>query len=242
VVLWRAVLRRTATTTAIALIGACALAGYWWLASRPRADPQIRADGYNYYLYAASWIVYHDATLEALPRDWNGGAYPAFAGMVRVPETDHWLNRHPIGVSVLMLPFVVVADLLTRWSNFPRDAFSFYYQHAAGLAGIAYFLGGLIVLRRTLRRSFSEAVTVATLVGVSVGTSRASRISTAGRNTRRLAFLVDSNNVFSIARPFTATSPCWNPADPWATAWPVTDMILSRLEQMHHDIFSSPNQ
>src|SRR5262249_3698552 len=171
VVLWRAVLRRTATTTAIALIGACALAGYWWLASRPRADPQIRADGYNYYLYAASWIVYHDATLEALPRDWNGGAYPAFAGMVRVPETDHWLNRHPIGVSVLMLPFVVVADLLTRWSNFPRDAFSFYYQHAAGLAGIAYFLGGLIVLRRTLRRSFSEAVTAATLVGVSVGTN-----------------------------------------------------------------------
>src|SRR6516165_12312187 len=79
-------------------------------------------------------------------------------------------------------------------------------------------------------------------VGASVGASRPSRASTAGRNVRRLPFLVDSNNVFSIATPFTATSPCWNPADPWTTAWPVIDMILSRLEQMHHGIFSSPNQ
>src|SRR6516164_8064013 len=79
------------------------------------------------------------------------------------------------------------------------------------------------------------------VVGSSVGTSRASRASTAGRNVRRLPFLVDSNNVFSVARPFTATSPCWNPADPWATAWPVIDMILSRLEQLDHDVFSSPN-
>ena len=54
-------------------------AGVWVGATQPDADPPIRSDGYNYYLYAASWVVYHDVTLEAVPNDWNGGAYPDFA-------------------------------------------------------------------------------------------------------------------------------------------------------------------
>src|SRR6516164_8298765 len=58
------------------------------------------------------------------------------------------------------------------------------------------------------------------VVGVRHGTSRASRTSTAGRNVRRLPFPVlfpvDLNNFLSIARPFTATSSRFNPADPWA--------------------------
>src|SRR5262245_24029340 len=109
------------------------LAGYLYLFTRPSADPPIRSDGYNYYLYAASWLVYHDTTLEALSRDWYDGAYPSFSGIQRWPGSGRWSNRHPIGVAILMLPFVVVADALTRWSNFPRDGFSFYYQHAAAL-------------------------------------------------------------------------------------------------------------
>lgn len=154
----------------VAFAGVCALTGYTWLATRPAAEPRIRSDGYNYYLYASSWVVYHDVTLEAVARDWNGGAYPDFAGMVRWPGTNHWLNRHPIGVAVLMLPFIVVADLLTRWSNFPRDGYSFYYQHAAALAGLVYFLAGLAILRRTLLRRFTPAVTLATLVAMTFGT------------------------------------------------------------------------
>src|SRR5262249_41902207 len=121
----------------VAIVAVCAIAAYGWLNTRPNADPPIRADGYNYYLYAASWLIYHDASLEAPANDWNGGAYPDFAGMLRWPGTGHWVNRMPIGVSTLMLPFVAGADLLTRWSNFPRDGFSLYYQHAAGLSGLA---------------------------------------------------------------------------------------------------------
>ena len=137
----------------------------------PSADDPIRSDGFNFYLYAPSWLIYHDTTLEALSKDWYGGAYPAFSGMLRWPGTDRWMNRHPIGVTVLMFPFVLVADLLTRWSNLPRDGFSFYYQHAAALAGLAYFLAGLAVLRRTLSRYFSPVVTLWTLVAITLGTN-----------------------------------------------------------------------
>jgi hypothetical protein len=155
----------------VAIAGICGLAGYLWLFTRPAAYEPIRSDGYNYYLYAPSWLVYHDTTLEALSKDWYGGAYPQFSGIQRWPETNRWMNRLPIGVALLMLPFVIVADLLTRWSNLPRDGFSFYYQHAAALAGLAYFLAGLAVLRRTLSRHFSPGATLSTLVAITWGTN-----------------------------------------------------------------------
>jgi hypothetical protein len=152
------------------IIAAVAIAAYCWVYTRPDADPPIRSDGYNYYLYAASWVVYHDASLEAIASDWYGGTYPNFAGMIRWPATNRWLNRIPIGVSILMLPFVLVADGLSGWSNFPRDGFSFYYQQAAGIAGLAYFVLGLWLVRRTLIRHFSPAVTLATIVVLTFGT------------------------------------------------------------------------
>ena len=154
----------------IAVVAVSALAAYSWVYTRPDAYDPIHSDGYNYYVYAPSWLIYHDISLEALSNDWYGGAYPNFVGMQRWPETGRWLNRMPIGVSILMLPFVVAADLLTRWSNFPRDGFSFFYQHGAALAGLAYGLAGLALLRLTLRRHFSAAVTTATLGTLTFGT------------------------------------------------------------------------
>jgi hypothetical protein len=77
----------------------------------------------------------------------------------------------PIGVAVLMLPLFLVADALTRWSNFPRDGFSFYYQHAAGLSGLMYLVLGLACVRAALRRHFSDAVVLATLVTLTWGTN-----------------------------------------------------------------------
>jgi hypothetical protein len=147
----------------------CGLAGYLWLFTRESADAPIRSDGYFYYLYAPSWLIYHDVSLEAVAQDWNGGVYAG--GIERWPGTNRWVNRLPIGVAVLMMPFVIVADLLTRWSNLPRDGFSLYYQHAAALSGLAYFLVGLAVLRRTLSRYFSPAVTLWTLVAITWGTN-----------------------------------------------------------------------
>jgi hypothetical protein len=155
----------------VALAAALALAAYAWLFTRAGADPPIRSDGYNYYVYAPSLLIYHDLSLDRLALDWNGGPYPAFTGIIRSPATGRWMNRLPIGVALLMLPFIVVADLLTRWGNFPRDGFSFYYQHAAALSGLAYFLAGLAVLRQTLSRHFGDGVVLATLAAVTWGTN-----------------------------------------------------------------------
>src|SRR5207249_2034495 len=60
---------------------------------------------------------------------------------------------------------------LSWWSNFPRDGYSFYYQYVVGLAGLAYAAAGLEVLRRLLRRHFTDGVVLATLVSIAFGTN-----------------------------------------------------------------------
>ena len=153
---------------ATALVAAAAYTAFF---GRLDSIPQIRSDGYSYYVYLPSVFLYHDVTLERLANDWYGGPYPDFTGIRRWPSTGRWLNLHPIGTAILMTPFFVVADLLSRWSNLPRDGFSLYYQHGAALAGLAYFLFGLALLRRMLREQFSDGVVLATLICITWGTN-----------------------------------------------------------------------
>jgi hypothetical protein len=153
---------------AAALVAAVAYAALYGPLHSP---DRIHSDGYSYYVYLPSLFIYHDPTLTALADEWYGGPYPDFTGIRRWPSTQRWLNLHPIGTAIMMAPFFVAADLLSRWSNLPRDGFSLYYQHGAALAGIAYFLLGLALLRSMLRQQFSDGVVLATLIGVTWGTN-----------------------------------------------------------------------
>ena len=155
----------------VAAVAVLAIAAYVTIYARGWADEPIRSDGYSYYLYLPSTFIYHDLTLNAVARDWYDGSFPPFAAIRRWPSTGRWLDAVPIGVAAMMLPFFVVADGLTSWSNFPRDGFSFYYQHAAGLAGLTYALVGLALVRGLLRKHFGDAVVLATLVTLTFGTN-----------------------------------------------------------------------
>ena len=134
-------------------------------------DAPIRSDGYSYYVYLPAWHLHHDPTLQSVVDDCCGGTFPAFTSIVRWPETNRWVNPHPIGVAILMTPYFAVAHALTRWSNLPPDGFSLYYQHAAGVAGVTAFLCGLIALRSLLSRYFEDGVVLATLVVITFGTN-----------------------------------------------------------------------
>jgi hypothetical protein len=153
---------------AAALLAAVAYIGLY---GRIHSLPHFSSDGYSYYVYLPSVFIYHDVTLEKLGRDWYGGTYPDAAGVRRWASTGRLLDLHPFGTAVLMAPFFLAADLLTRWSNLPRDGFSLYYQHGAGIAGIVYLLLGLALVRRMLRETFSDGVVLATLVCLTWGTN-----------------------------------------------------------------------
>jgi hypothetical protein len=155
----------------VAATAVVALAAYVGIYTRSLVDPPIRSDGYSYYVYLPATFLYGDPSLESLSRDWFDGFYPDFTGIRRWPGSGRWVNPHPIGTAVLMLPFFAAAHALSWWSNFPRDGFSFYYQYGAGLAGLTYLLAGLALVRRMLSRHFSDAVVLSTLVCLTWGTN-----------------------------------------------------------------------
>ena len=155
----------------VAATAVVAVAAYIAIYTFSFADAPIRSDGYSYYVYLPATFIYGDPSLEALSRDWYGGAFPDFTAIRRFPSTGRWLDACPIGAALLMFPFFGVGHLLSWWSNLPRDGFSFYYQHAAGLAGVTYFLCGLAIVRSMLRQRFSEGVALATLVALTWGTN-----------------------------------------------------------------------
>ena len=155
----------------VALAGVAALAAYGAVYGLHLAGQPIRSDGFSYYVYLPSWFLYGDPTLEAVARDCCGGTFPEYTTMVRWPSTGRWVNPHPIGVAVQMIPFFAAAAALSWWSNLPRDGFSLYDEHFAGLSGLAYFLAGLASLRWLLRRHFSDVVVLATLVTITWGTN-----------------------------------------------------------------------
>jgi hypothetical protein len=155
----------------VAITGVLALFAYIAIYAQPHALDPIRSDGYSYYVYLPDWFLDGDTTLDSQALTFPHGDYPEFTGIRRWPGTNRWVNPHPIGPALLMTPFFVVAHVLTRWSGFTPDGFSFYYQHAAGLAGLTYLLAGLAVLRRLLVRHFSTSVALAALVTMTWGTN-----------------------------------------------------------------------
>lgn len=160
------------TSRAVVLLSALlGLAGYIWVYAAGLADLPIRSDGFSYYVYLPSWFLFHDTTLSAIARDCCGGEFPDFSAIVRWPGTRRWVSAHPIGVAVMQAPVFPVAHALTRWTNLSPDGFSLYYQHAAGLAGLAWLIAGLEMLRRLLLRSFSDGVTAATIAAILLGTN-----------------------------------------------------------------------
>jgi hypothetical protein len=155
----------------VAITGVLGLLGYIAIYAQPHAPDPIRSDGYSYYVYLPAWLLDSDTTLDSQARTFPHGEFPEFTGIRRWPGTNRWVNPHPIGPALLMMPFFVVAHVITRWTGFTPNGFSFYYQHAAGLAGLAYLLAGLAVLRRLLVRHFSASVALATLVTMTWGTN-----------------------------------------------------------------------
>lgn len=148
-----------------------ALAGYLFVYSTGRAGAPIRSDGFSYYVYLPAWFLFHDPSLGALARDCCGGEFPSYSAIIRWPGTRRWVNAHPIGVAVMQAPFFAAAHALTRWTNLSPDGFTLYYQHAAGLSGLAWMIAGLAVLRRLLVRHFTDAATAAALATTLLGTN-----------------------------------------------------------------------
>lgn len=82
------------------------------------------------------------------------------------------LHHHPVGLSLLLLPFFSLAYLYARLFDFPVDGFSAPFQVAISLAAITFLIVGLNFLKKLLRlNGISDRVAALTILLVFAGTN-----------------------------------------------------------------------
>ena len=96
-------------------------------------------DAKDYYSGLVSTFITHDFT-EQSGNDWfllrtSGGT----------------INVHPIGVSLLLLPFFLIACVIAFLFHLPMDGYSFPFQLLVGAGALFYAVVGLIYLKKLFR-------------------------------------------------------------------------------------------
>jgi len=143
-----------------------AVAGYSTVYIKQYADYPIRSDGLGYYSYLPALFVYRDVGMRKVYRIVHKQAPCLYQGL----KPKRYFDKYPMGEAMMMVPFFLVADLLTILFRYERDGFSVFYQHAAGLSGVAYSALGIYFLRKILDKYFSAAISLAVLVAITFGT------------------------------------------------------------------------
>ncbi|NCA85644.1 MAG: hypothetical protein EOM83_08725 [Clostridia bacterium] len=128
----------------------------------------LRSDINQYYAYLPALIIYGDVRLTFLEID--GFAlgphfYPYFTplGIRGIIAT--------YGVALLYLPFFLIGHAYALLFDYPATGFSLPYQIMIQLSSWAYLLFGLVLMRRLLRKYFTDGVTAIVIVATVVSTN-----------------------------------------------------------------------
>src|SRR6266567_73323 len=109
--------------------------------SNPYSKRLIVSDGMGYYLYLPSAFIHHDLTMEwtqpLQKEDHYPDPYHEWYGLTTFRK-GAYLDKYPIGLAILWLPFFIAAHILTILTGHPATGFTTWYQIAIGFAGAFY--------------------------------------------------------------------------------------------------------
>ncbi len=88
------------------------------------------------------------------------------------PGTINTITHHPVGLSVLLLPFYLLATLFAVLFNFSADGLSLPYQISISVAGLCYALLGLFFLMKFFKlHGISDRISLLVLLLLFFGTT-----------------------------------------------------------------------
>ncbi|MBP6392449.1 MAG: hypothetical protein KA175_08165 [Flavobacteriales bacterium] len=134
-------------------------------------------DSETYYHYLPATLLQHDllrlAYVPALDSALHEGFVPNDFGIYTSEETGYRYMKYTYGTALFELPLFLVAHAYCHLPGV-QDAANGYsgpYQHAVALSSLLFVLLGLLVLRRTLLRYYSDRATAIALLTLSLGTN-----------------------------------------------------------------------
>ena len=154
---------------------------------RWKAREVYDSDAGGYYVYLPALFIHHDLgradSVWATRRRYQPRVPPLTAGaregldwgLLALPATGRVISKYPPGVALGALPWFGAAHV---WATAraarggpAADGYGVLYQRSSMVAGLAYVLLGLILLRALLRRYFDDTVSAWTLASIGLGTN-----------------------------------------------------------------------
>lgn len=154
----------------------------------------ISWDAAGYYSYLPGAFIYQDLT----KMKWfyevhhehklSGGYVYQF-----VPhENGNLVGKYFCGVSIMQMPFFLVAHGYAKATDHKSDGYSAPYQYGVAYAAIFYFLFGLVVLRKVLVSYFDELTTAITILLLALATNTLQYVSIEGGLSHAYIFFLYS--------------------------------------------------
>ena len=134
---------------------------------------QFGSDACGYYLYLPALFIYHDldklSFYPALDSEYNH-TLEIQCSLYNI--NGNKLDKYPVGVALFELPFFLFAHAYSYSTHqYKTDGFSIPYQLAGIFSNILWVVIGLFVLRKFLKRYFSDNITALTIICVTFGTN-----------------------------------------------------------------------
>jgi hypothetical protein len=129
-------------------------------------------------------------------------------GIHQLPN-GRYATKYPLGVALSQLPWFGGAHLYSHLHRLPADGSFWPYQEAAMLAGLAYALLGLWVVRKLLLRYYTDGVVAWTLAGIGLGTNYFVYASHEAALSHAVLFLWQASLLYCTARWYEAPARRW---------------------------------
>ena len=132
--------------------------GFYTLFHGGHNDRFITGDGKGYYAHLPAMFIYHDWEYRFMENYESTYYEPANYAEFRNQVDGEWVNKYFAGVTLLMMPFFLLAHLVSLVSGLPADGYSTVYQYAVAFAALFWLWAGLYFLRKFFNRQKIPAV------------------------------------------------------------------------------------
>jgi len=147
------------------------LINYFLIYKLKFSERPVRSDAAGYYAYLPAFLIYQDFSLANVDLYQPDAQFFVYPPIYYNQKTGRYIDKYPIGTSLLLLPFFLLAHLVSFVLRFPLTGYTLLYQHFAGIAGIFYLVAGLFFLSKSLKNFFSSKIILLTLLSLVFGTN-----------------------------------------------------------------------
>lgn len=132
----------------------------------------IQSDGKGYYSWLPAVFIYQDLNFgffeeTEIEKSYDKNRFHDY----RFVHNGETMNKYPVGTAVCLLPFFLLAHLLTHISGGIADGYSQFYAIFVNIGAIFYLFFGLVFLKKLLKSYSQDDLTISfVLIAIVFGT------------------------------------------------------------------------